>query len=141
MEIENSPQVHKHKGHKNKPSNSPGLTMNHKIIQWYYRGIKANRSELLLLMTQQQPAIVCLQEIFLKTDDDITIKNHQSYNFINNSGHRASGGVSIIIRNGIPQSKIHLNTQLQAIAVIVIFHRTINICYIYILPHDDINES
>ena len=106
--------------------------MNHKIIQWNCRGIKANRSGLLLLMTQQQPAIVCLQETFLKTDDDITIKNHQSYNFINNSGHRASGGVSIITRNGTPQSKIHLNTQLQAIAVKVTLHRTINICYIYI---------
>ena len=115
--------------------------MNHKIIQWNCRGIKANRSELLLLMTQQQPAIVCLQETFLKTNDDITIKNHQSYNFINNTGHRASGGVSILIRNDIPQSKIHLNTQLQAIAVKVTLHRTINICSLYIPPHDAINES
>ena len=49
--------------------------MNHKIIQWIYRGIKANKSELLLLMTQQQPTIVWLQETFLKTNDDITIKN------------------------------------------------------------------
>ena len=115
--------------------------MNHKMIQWNPRGIKANRSELLLLMTQQQPAIVCLQETFLKTDDDITIKNHQSYNFINNTGHRASGGASILIRNGIPQSKIHLSTQLQAIAVKVTLYRIINICSIYIPPHDAINES
>ena len=40
-----------------------------------------------------------------------------------------------------PQSKIHLNTRLQAIAVKVTLHRTINICFIYILPHDAINES
>ena len=115
--------------------------MNHKIIQCNCCGIKTNRSELLLLMTQQQPAIVCLQETFLKTNDDITIKNHQSYNFINNTSHRALGGVSILIRNDIPQSKIHLNTQLQAIAVKVTLHRTINICFIYIPPHDAINES
>ena len=92
-------------------------------------------------MTQQQRAIVCLQETFRKTNDDITIKNHQSYNFINNTGHRASGGVSILIRNDIPQSKIHLNTQLQAIAVKVTLHRTINICSLYIPPHDAINKS
>ena len=92
-------------------------------------------------MTQHQPAIVCLQETFLKTNDDTTIKNHQSYNFIYNTGHRASGGVSILIRNDIPQNKIHLNTQFQAIAVKVTLHRTINICSIYILPHDAINES
>ena len=69
------------------------------------------------------------------------MKNHQSYNFINNTGHRALGGVSILIRNSIPQSKIHLNTQLQAIAVKATLHRTINICSIYILPYDAINES
>ena len=116
--------------------------MNHKIIQWNCCRIKANKSKLLLLMTQQQSAIVCLQETFLKTNDDITIKKtHQSYNFINNTGHRALGSVSILIRNDIPQSKIHLNTQLQAIAVKVTLHRTINICSIYIPPHDAINES
>ena len=116
--------------------------MNHKIIQWNCHGIQVNNtSELLLLMTQQQPAIVCLQETFLKTNDDITIKNHQNYNFINNTSHRASGGVSILIRNNIPQSKIHLDTQLQAITVKVTLHRTINICSIYIPPHDAVNES
>ena len=42
-------------------------------------------------MTQQQPAIVCLQETFLKANDDITIKKtHQSYNFINNTGRLVS---------------------------------------------------
>ena len=61
--------------------------MSHKIIQWNCRGIKANRSELLLLMTHLQPAIVCLQETFLNTNDAITIRNHQSYNYINNTGH------------------------------------------------------
>ena len=140
MERENSPQVHQHKGHKNKRSNSPDLRPknepqnNSMELPW-------NRRELLLLMTQQQPAIVYLQETFLKTNDDITIKNHQSYNFINNTGHRALGGVSILNRNNIPQSKIHLNTQLQAIAIKMTLHRTINICSIYIPPLDAINES
>ena len=41
----------------------------------------------------------------------------------------------------MPQSKIHLNTQLQAIAVKMTLHRTINICSLYIPPHDAINES
>ena len=115
--------------------------MNLKIIQWNSRGIKANRSELLLWMTHLQPAIVCLQETFLKTNDDMTIKNHQSYNYINNTGHTASGGVSILIRNDIPQSKINLNTQLQAIVVKAALQRTINIFSLYIPPHNAINEN
>ena len=98
-------------------------------------------NELLLLMIQQQSAIVCLQETFPKTNDDITIKKYQSYNFINNNVHSASGGVSILIRNDKPQSKINLNTQLQAIAVKVTLHRTINICSIYIPPYEAINQQ
>ena len=101
----------------------------------------ANKSELLLLMMHNQPAIVCLQETLLKTDDDIKIKNHQSYNYINNTGHRALGGVSILTRNDLPQSKINLNTKLKAMAVKVTLHRTINICSLYIPPHDAINEN
>ena len=115
--------------------------MNHEIIQWNCRGIKANTSKLLLLMTHLQHAISCLQETFLKTNDDITIKNHQSYNHINNTGDRALCGVSILIRNDIPQSKINLNTQLQAIAIKVTLHRTINIYLLHILPHNAINEN
>ena len=88
---------------------------------------------MLLLMMHLQPAIVCLQETFLKTNDDIKIKNHQSYNYINNTGHRALGSVSILIRNDIPQSKINLNTQLQGIAAKVTLYRTIKIFAHYMI--------
>ena len=49
--------------------------------------------------------------------------------------------VLILIRNGIPQSKINLNTNLQAIAAKATIHRTINICSVYIPLQDSIQEN
>ena len=115
--------------------------MNHKIFQWNCRGIKANRNGLLSLVTNLRPAIISLQETSIKANDDIDVKSYENYNHIHNTGHRASGDVSILFRNDIPQSKININTGLQAIAVKVTFHRTISICTLYILPNDTINKK
>ena len=38
----------------------------HKIIQWNCCGYKANDNKLQLLMTEQNPTIICLQETFKK---------------------------------------------------------------------------
>lgn len=51
-----------------------------------------------------------------------------------------AGGISILIRNDFPQSKIQLKTHIQAVATKATLHRTINICSIYIPPHNPLNE-
>lgn len=115
--------------------------MGQKIIQWNCRGLKANLNELLLLLTQESPTIICLQETFLKQEDNINIKNYQIFSHIHDTGHRASGGVSVLIRNDIPHSKLNIQTNIQAVAIKATLHITVNICSIYIPPNDDINES
>ena len=47
------------------------LTMGQKIIQWNCRGLKGNINELLLLKTQECPAVTCLQETFFKQGDNL----------------------------------------------------------------------
>ena len=42
------------------------------------------------------------------------------YNHIHQAGDMASSGSSIVVNNSIPQSNIHLNTNIQAVAVKVI---------------------
>lgn len=111
------------------------------IIQWNCRGLKANLNDLLLLITNYQPMVICLQETSLKANDKIKIKDYSQYNYIHEAQQRASGGVSILIRNDIPQSKIPLETKLQAVAVKATLHRTLNICSIYIPPHEPIEET
>ena len=64
----------------------------------------------------------------------ISFKNFESYNYIYNTRLGASLGVSILIRNDIPESKINLNTNQQTIAAKATLHWTINICYLYIPP-------
>ena len=110
--------------------------MANKLIQWNCRGLKANFNELLLLLTGLCPSIICLQETFLKPNDNLNIRGYTMYNHIHQTCDRASGGSSIVINNSVPQSLIPLNANLQAVAVKVTLHRTIHVCSIYLPPGD-----
>ena len=74
----------------------------HKIIQWNCRGYKANYNELQLLITEENPTIICLQETLKKSNDKTNMKNYEQYDYIHDTGLRASGGVSILTRKNIP---------------------------------------
>ena len=58
---------------------------------------------------------------------------------MHNTVHWALGFVSVLISNVIPQSIIDFDSWLQVIIVIASFHRTIDICVLYITPPDPIN--
>ena len=47
---------------------------------------------------------------------------------------RACGGVSVLVKKSIPHRQIALNTNLQAVAVVLSLHKIITICSIYIPP-------
>ena len=96
--------------------------------------MKPNLNELLLLIGNLHPTVICLQETFLKEKDNITIHNFTSYKCVNNYTDRALGGTSILLLNKIPQRRIQLDTNLQAAAASATLHCTITICSIYI-PH------
>ena len=115
--------------------------MDNSIIQWNIRGSRVNYSELLLPISKYCPAIMCLQETYLKSNNTINIKNHVSYNYIKHPADRLCGGSSVIINNNIPRSEIKLNTNLQAAAISATLHKTITVCSIYIPPSDEIKES
>lgn len=110
------------------------------IIQWNCRGIKPNYNELLILISLFNPAIICLQETFLK-NNNLKTTNYEQYHYIHNTGSRANGGTSILVRNDIPQSKLNVQTNLQAITTQVTLHKTITICSIYLPPHEPINNT
>ena len=50
-------------------------------------------------------------------------------------------GISIRIRKDLTQKQININSEFQAIAIKVTLHKRINICSIYIQPHDPIKET
>ena len=73
----------------------------------------------MLLLTLLGPSVFCLQETFLKTDDNFTFKGFNVYNHIHCDRARASGGSSILVKSSLPQREMKLKANLQAKAVSV----------------------
>ena len=106
------------------------------ILQWNCRGFHANREELDMLVHEYNSNIICLQETLVKGQP--TYKGFTTYHkagTIDAQG-RAHGGVATFVKNNIPQSEVHLNTNLQAVATKVTINVTFTICSIYIPPPD-----
>ena len=90
--------------------------------------------ELNLLINDQKPVAVCLQETFLKDTDKFTLKYPSCY-FENCSGNnKASGGVSVVVNNSVPHHVVNLETTPQAVAVNISFNKTITLWSIYLPP-------
>ena len=70
------------------------------ILQWNFRGFKANYNE--ILITLLAPSVICLQETFFKQTDMISFKNYTLYNYITDAIQKASGGTSIFVKSDIP---------------------------------------
>lgn len=115
--------------------------MTNTLLQWNCRGLKPNYNEILLLLNTHNPAVMCLQETFLKQSDNITLKNYSMFNHIVDNADKATGGASIIVNNKVLHSEIPLNTELQAVAVSVTLHRVITICSIYIPPRSSVTTQ
>ena len=82
---------------------------------------------------------MCLQETFLKDTNNITVRGFNLYHKFQETENRASGGVSILVNENIPQSIVTLNTHLQAVAVKVTAHKTITLCSVYLPPRNHFN--
>ena len=67
---------------------------------------------------------MCLQETFLKDTDNITVRGFNLYLKFQETENRASGDVSILVNENIPQSIVTLNANLQAVGVKVTAHKT-----------------
>ena len=106
-----------------------------KIVHWNCRGLKPNYNEILLLLSLLKPSVFCLQETFLKQEDNINFKGFNLYNYIYTAGQKPSGGSSILVHSSYPQREIKLSTDLQAVAVSVSLEKEITICSLYIPPN------
>lgn len=105
------------------------------IIQWNCRGFRANFDEIGCMVQDLNPSVFCLQETFLKPPNSFKLRNYHMYNTYGNIAHdRATGGSSILVKNGIIHTHIALNTNLQATAVRLNLNKTFTICSLYIPP-------
>ena len=111
------------------------------LVQWNCRGLRANYNEVLKLLTDLNPSIVCLQETLLKQSDDISLKNYSLFNYILKNNDRAAGGSSVVVNNRVPHSQVTLDTPLQAVAVRVTLHKTITVCSVYLPPNVNVTSD
>ena len=102
--------------------------MANKLRQWNCWGLRPNFDERSLLIQKHNPLAVCLQETFLKQTDLLTVRGFTIYNKYHENGSMASGGVSILVNENIPQSRIALNTNLQSVLVRVSAHKSLTLC-------------
>ena len=74
------------------------------------------------------------------TKDDFIIRGFNCIHLTSRDiGGRACGGVSVLVRDGIPSSECTLNTSLQAKAVTISTSKTITICSLYLPPSKNLN--
>ena len=109
------------------------------ILSWNSRAISNKKSELEILIKNESPACICIQETKLKENENLNF-SLKKYTFKHKPqpltpGEIAQGGVGIFIRNDIPHLQIDLNSELQAIAIQFHLHKKITVCSIY-LPQD-----
>ena len=107
------------------------------IIQWNCAGARRKKEDLLQLIDEQKPAIICLQETLLQPYQTFKIPN---YNIIRKDGPtlgKARGGTAICIHSSIPIAEVTVNSDLQPTAVEVNIQTPFTICNIYISPRSE----
>ena len=113
--------------------------MANSVIQWNCRGLRPNFDELSILIVKHTPLAACLQEMFLKDTDNITVRGFNLYHKCQETENRFSVGVSILVNENVPPSLVTLNTNLQVVAVKVTAHKTITLSSVYLPPRNKFN--
>lgn len=110
--------------------------MTNKIIQWSIRGAKTNINEL------SSPRLLTRLSsyVYRKLIERKGCSQHKT--LLNLQFHQTSLRRLINTHNNsIHHSEIIVNTNLQVVAIIATFHKTITFCSIYILPDEIPNET
>lgn len=110
------------------------------ILQWNIQSIKSNFCELKVLLREEAPSCVCLQETML---GDFKMNPPSQYKIIQSQRKRDDGherGTAILVRNNTNFEELPLTTNLQAVAAKVWFGKWYTVCSIY-LPHIPIQQS
>jgi exonuclease III len=77
------------------------------IINWNCRGFRKNIDEIKMLMRDYDPIAFCCQETYMKSPSVIKFRKYSSYHiFYEAIDTRASGGVTIMIKNPSPTDKL-----------------------------------
>lgn len=113
------------------------------VLQWNLRGIKSNEQDLKAIMNTYNSDIILLQETKLKEQDVYKVNGFKSFcrNVRCASNQIAHGGVAILVRENLNPVRIHLNTDLQAVAVRIHLTSPIIFCSFYVQEKDNVSKA
>lgn len=117
------------------------MTQNINILQWNLNGFFKKYNELQLIIQNQKPNIICLQETNFNDKLIGKIPNFISYSKNRTNALRSSGGVAIYISENFYSKQIPLNSNLEAIAIKVHGKEIFTICNIYIPNQTCFNKN
>ena len=108
--------------------------ISYKILSWNCEGLHSKKQEVDLLISEHNPAAVCLQDTRLTEDREDSYRFPGYKPYFKSIGSHASG-VVILVKKSIPQSQVILSTNLQALAVRVTMKgKTYVLTSLYIPP-------
>ena len=89
------------------------------ILQWNVKGVRARRQEISLLLNEQNPSCLCLQELKLPTNSQYSINNqYKSYMKLpNDNNELPRGGTMVAVKHTIPHTLLQINAPLRAVAI------------------------
>ena len=110
--------------------------LNQSVIQWNIRGLRANYEELVLLLNEQNPSVLALQETLIPKGKDFSLSG---FTVISDNIDR---GVALCIKNSILSTPLKLNTPLEAVAAkLSLGNKTMSVCCLYLTPSRPVNKQ
>jgi len=118
--------------------NYPIITFEN-IVHWNIRGLNANYNNLSLMLGQETPAVVCLQETLLSRDKTSYMAGYRSFDSCIPAGS-SKRGVSLLVHKSYLCSEVILDTPLEAVAATVSLNKTVTICSLYLSPSSVVSK-
>ena len=117
-------------------------SLQYKVMQWNLRGLHNKRYILKNLIAVTKPFIINLQESFYLNDKELNELNELFKDYIIYYKNRVRqgpanprGGVAILVHRSVPHRLLHLNTELEALAINIVYQKkNVGICSLYLPP-------
>ena len=115
------------------PKSSPKFSTD--ILSWNCNGVFHHYEDLLYLLNIYKPAVLCLQESHLKTNQKFDLQGYKTFSITPQHNITAHGGVITAVRNSTHTIPIQLSSNIQAIAIqVYLQQQPVAICNIYLPP-------
>lgn len=105
------------------------------IVQWNMNGYKNNYHELLLIIKEQNPDIICIQETHVLKNSNIFYPSNFAGYFTNlHSNTIAKQGIAILVKKNIPHQLVNINSHICSLGVEISLNQKVTIVNSYIPP-------